>query len=337
MEKEEKRKILKEKFVNLFKKFKKNELQNNVTALLTDSLQEKVKSALKHYRLSYSSENFGKVVLHLLKDKEFEVVRGIYNHMCLLDVALHKSRTWMPFSLLNPLSQVRIQDEKQMEKLVLQAIRIEKMNGDIYAKSIDGFIYVMIIFKKLRRNKGIALTQPLYFAVSTENPYFFMIKNQFSDAIVPVIVKALAYEKFHKHSQLSGKNIQSLIQMLKMKANRTEEPEEISFVPQAWVGGRLNFFLDHEERLRHTDHFLGDNFIQLEELNITGPEEFSDEQINLYGNQPRTSMTLRSPDIVQFIRLMAWKGAIKPPFPNYIKKFNVLGKNCIKLSSGRSD
>lgn len=52
-----------------------------------------------------------------------------YKSAVFSDVALHSSNVWIPYSLLQPTVQSRVESTEQLEKLVLQTIRIEKLNG----------------------------------------------------------------------------------------------------------------------------------------------------------------------------------------------------------------
>ncbi|XP_075238270.1 uncharacterized protein LOC142334262 [Lycorma delicatula] len=327
------RKFLDEKLENVCSRFTIREISNFLVPLLPNISWKKLNNGIQTYKLKLSSRNLGKLLVRLLKNEKDEKLRHIVNRIRLLDVGLHLSNVWIPYSLIEPILLKRVQTTEELERLILQAIRIEKMNGNIYATRIGGFFYVMIVFKKLTRTKGVVLTPPLYFGVSAEEPYLFVMRNQISEKTSQFIVKALGYEKYKKHSRLSGKNIQSLQQLLKNKAEELKQPEDIPFSPIEYCGHRSRAYVENEERLKHATHFLGKDTIMLEELSVSSSCEFKGDYEEFLEKDFNTAMRIKSQNVGQLIKYLAWKGAIRPPFPDYIKKLNVIGKNKITLKS----
>ncbi|XP_039276601.1 uncharacterized protein LOC111045442 isoform X2 [Nilaparvata lugens] len=327
------REILENKLETLLSKLKPTKLINEFLPLLPNVLWANVKKKLEKRKLPVNYA--GKVIVQtLLKEKDDATFDKIANRAFLLDTVLKKTLKWNTWLMYDKKTSSTTVDLAKLEKQVLQSIRIKKLNADLYTIERDDIFYFMVKMRKLRKNRGVQLSQPLIFAVSKENmPYVFVMNSLPKDKI-KIFVAGNGYDNF-KSGELSGKSVAALISILKRKCDPNDLPVEIPFQPEIIKTSSSDICLQNRGRLTYASQHFDENTPCIEELVVHGAPEYQGRAD--FEGEFRTCMKIKSKNMADTMRLFAQMGIIQPPFPNYIQKFLKLGRNNLKLKSTQSE
>ncbi|RZF43875.1 hypothetical protein LSTR_LSTR007211 [Laodelphax striatellus] len=326
------RESLEEKLDKLLSKLKITKLINEFLPLFPSISWINVKKKLEKRKLPLKCT--GKIIVQALKDKNDETFGKIANRAFLLDTILKRTQKWNTWLMYDKKTTSTIIDLAKLEKQVMQSIRIEKLNADLYTLERDNIFYFMVKMRSLRKNRGVVLSQPSIFAVSKENLPYVFVMNKLPSEKLKMFVTGNGYDSFKSYG-LTGKSVDALISILKNKCDPSDLPLEIPFKPEIIKTSSSNIYLQDKGRDNYASQHFDENTPCVEELVVKGAPEFQGK--TNFNGKFRTSMTIKSKNIAETMRLFAQIGIIQPPFPYYLQKCFKLGRNNLKLKSIQSE
>uniref|UniRef100_A0A1B6J4U3 Centromere protein N n=1 Tax=Homalodisca liturata TaxID=320908 RepID=A0A1B6J4U3_9HEMI len=244
------------------------------------------------------------------------------------------TKNWSPLNLLEPDDNLQSPaDEEIIRRNLLQAFRIKGLNAIINVITHDELVWVMIVGKKLTRKKGIRLQTPLFLCYEVGTPYIF-VASPVPISVMECILKAMQYKK-HKVHHLEGRNIKSLLFLLRNKAMNVGKNKTIAYEPaEAEVGRRNIDFTKRKAREIYANNvFQATDSVMLESLSLTADSTWRDNVIvpEMTGEPFKATLQLKSKNLFGMIKDMIANNMIVTPLPEYVQTVLHSGKNRITM------
>uniref|UniRef100_A0A1B6KS60 Uncharacterized protein n=1 Tax=Graphocephala atropunctata TaxID=36148 RepID=A0A1B6KS60_9HEMI len=244
------------------------------------------------------------------------------------------TKMWTAVNLLEPDEDLQNPAANDVIKRnLLQAFRIKSLNAIVNVITHDDFVWVMIVCKKLTRNKGVKLQTPQFLCYQIGTPYLLV------DSVIPAtvqecILKAMKYKKWKIH-QLEGRDIKSLLYLLRNRGinaagNMVEDYEPA----EAEVGHRTIDFTKRKARETYVNKvFQTTEPITLSHFTVSAETNWRDDAIvpEMAGEPFKATLKLKSNNIIEMIKDMVKNDMIVTPVPEYVQTILRSAKNKVVM------
>lgn len=142
-----------------------------------------------------------------------------------LDISRHKRKNWYTYSLSdsnNEPDHIGIVDFTQSVKEKLDRQQLLATKIEVNAIIFNGIMYLSIELIK----KNNVKVQSNYFALFLDQNYLFSAKQKPSNIFIEAITHSMGYNK-HKSIDLKGKNLMSLLRLLRLRIQGALSVEDI--------------------------------------------------------------------------------------------------------------
>lgn len=210
---------------------------------------------------------------------------------------------------------------------------LDKINikGISYVMKHNNLFWVLINTSGNAKKKktSVNLSTPHLFTIVPGNvSYVFHRPQNIENRLLKIVIKSVGANIF-KSYPLTGKNLQSMIHFLGDKNKEKENLQELS-----------NNFIEKDLRA-YVQQLFGNEFIKLNQFIINVESDLfmfgttsrsnnnnSDGEINKIN---KSKIELKANNIIDGIKDMIFTGVLTPPYPDWVTKLPVLGKNNVQI------
>lgn len=252
-----------------------------------------------------------------------------------LAVSKSKTKTWIAFKL-------KVKDEINVQQNTLQELKRSissyGLSADVDMITLEGK-HVFSFIKKTKGRYGVKRQNPIFFQCYINQPYLFCGRQSLDNNIMHAMVSGLGYHSFKK-CHLSGTKLLDLLRMLRYKDSKSHDADLLTAEPE----------LSHEIKITpsRTDYSQFSNMKKYAE-DIIGvkPPLLQTFKIEIkdapwcpidsvegmdHESMKGVTLTMSSPNILEFIKELIRDGIVTQPVPSYIKGIITSGKNDIKIT-----
>jgi len=287
-----------------------------------------VKEKLNEFKLPYNKVSVAKLLSIRSNAFGIQDLEDIYHSLQLYRTAFSsKQKKWITLNLLEPAEDISFPtDEKVIRHNILQGLRIKGLNAVVKVITYNELIWVMIIEKKLTRRNGMKLLAPIFWCYEIGLPFIFTA-SKIRGTLMECILRAMKY-KNHKSKQLEGKDVKSLLALIKHKSiNKSNHL--FPYTQQAQVG---RGFFDISAR-KSRESYVSKVFdtkdpITLETFTVKAEAVWRGDLIPEMKGEPfPVTMTLQSKDLVGMLKHMVSTNMVTTPLPAYLQEIVRSAKN----------
>lgn len=311
--------LMLDKIVMKMKRFNMNEIQQLIKILHLNLEWKDVVNLVSKCRLRLNIANIVYVVHEHLK--ESESIKETYHRVLLVDAIYHQSSYWWTVSIdkvkkrLLDKEIIRNNIQSMMDKMNIKAIT--------YVMKCNQQFWVLINVNETKRKKtNLKLNNPYFFTIAPGVVFHIFHRPQNTDSrLLKIVVKSVGATK-SKPYELSGKHLQSMVSLLedKNKVNDQENIQELS-----------NNYKEDDVR-EYIQQLFGNKRRVLNQFTINVESDISAfSNTNPVGKMCKTKIELKGDNIIECVKDMMLSGVLQPPYPDWVIKLPVLGKNSVNI------
>ncbi|XP_054275656.1 uncharacterized protein LOC128994861 [Macrosteles quadrilineatus] len=329
------KKNLRSNIKDLLQRFKFKELISDVVLGIFDLEPEEVKEKMSELRLPSDKDSVATLLSSRTQAFSVQDLEEMYHLLLLYRTAFDsKKKKWTPVNLLEPADDLSFATDENLIRLnILQGLRIKGLNAVVKVITHEDLIWVMIIEKKLTRRRGIKLMTPLFICYEIGTPYIFTA-SKINETTMECLLRAMKYKK-HKLQHLEGRDVKSLLSLLKHKTSNRSNQIVPCTQGAVRVGHRYFDVSKKQSRETYVNRvFDTKDPIILETFNVRANTVWRGDVIPGMQGEPFTmALSLQSKNLVGMIKHMSSIDMINTPLPDYLQEITRSGKNQVCMKS----
>jgi len=263
--------------------------------------------------------NIVSVVHQFLKDNDS--IDEVYYRVFLVDAIYHQKVNWWTVSV-EKVNKYLLEKEiiRNNIQVMLNQLNIKAIT---YVMKYDQLFWILInINESKEKSTNSKLKTPFFFTIAPGKvSHIFYRPQNVNNKFIKIVMKSIG-AKHYKPYELTGKHLQSMINVLQDKNKENElNPQELS-----------NNFKEENVR-KYVQQLFGDKPCLLDRFIINVESDYSMFS-NTYppGKICKTKVELRGDSVIDGIKDMMLSGILQPPYANWIKRLPVLGRNSININ-----
>lgn len=267
-----------------------------------------------------------------LKGKQ-NLIEETYSRVLLVDAIYHQNSQWWTMSVDKV--NKRLLDKEIIRHNIQSMLDKSNIKGVSYVMKYGDLFWVLIITseKGNRKKTNVKLSTPNFFTIAPGNVFHvFHRPHIINNRLLKIVIKSVGANKF-KSYPLSGKNLQSMVHFLGDKDKEKENVQELS-----------NNYKEEEVRA-YVQQLFGNKCRILNQFIINVESDlsmFSNTGSNSNSNSAgrtnkinKSKIELKADSIIDGIKDMILTGVLTPPYPDWVTKLPVLGKNNVHIKLHR--
>ncbi|KAL4098098.1 hypothetical protein QTP88_022767 [Uroleucon formosanum] len=315
------KKLMLDKILMKMKRFNMNELKQLFKILHLNLEWKDIINIVSECRLRLSVANVVSVVHQHLKDSDS--VDETYHRVLLVDTIFHQKSQWWTVTIDKVNKQlldkeiIRNNIEAMLNKLNIKAIT--------YVMRCNNLFWVLIDINETKRKQTtVKLNNPYFFTIAPGKVFHVFYKPQnIENRLLKIVIKSVGASKCKAYS-LSGKHLPSMVSLLEDKNRGNEKNKEVPTL--------LNNHKD-EDVQEYVQKLFGEKLWVLNEFTINVESDMSVfSNSNPAGKMCKTKVVLKGDSIIDGVKDMMLSGVFQPPYPDWVTKLPVLGKNCVNIN-----
>ncbi|XP_050436337.1 uncharacterized protein LOC126843069 [Adelges cooleyi] len=314
-------KLMLNKIAVKMKRFNMSEIQQLLKILHLNLEWKNVVELVEKCRMRLNVTNVVNVIFQYLKDKES--IMEVYHRVLLVDVIYHQSGSWWTVTIdkvkQNLLDKERIRNNIQamLDKLNINAIT--------YVMKFNQFFWVLVDKTEINKKTKLKLNVPSFFTIPASNvSHIFHKPRNIDGTLLKIVIKSVGGSR-SKPYPLSGKNLLSMVSLLEDKNKENEEND-------VHRTALTNNYRDEDVR-EYIGQLFGTKKRVLNSFTINVESDLSMfGNGNLPGKMCKTRIELKADNVIEGVKDMMLSGVLQPPYPDWVTKLPVLGKNCVNIN-----
>jgi len=309
-------KMMLDKTAVKMKRFNINEIKQLFKFLHLDLEWKDIVKLVSDCRLRLSVPNIVSVVYQYLKDSS-DSIEEIYHRVLLVDAIYHQNSLWWTVSV-DKVNKHCL--EKEIIRDNIQAM-LDKLNinATTYVMKCNKLFWVLINTSK-KKNTSPKLNVPIFFTIVPGKVFYVFHRPQKVDSrLLKTVIKSIGAKKYEPY-ELSGKHLQSMVNLLKNKNKENNQNNALEL-------SNNNKEVDVQE---YAQQLFGKRWQVLNQFTIN----FSMlSNSNPPGKTCKTRVELSGSNIIDGVKDMMLSGILQPPYFSWVTKLPVLGKNCVHIDA----
>jgi len=314
-------KLMLDKILLKMKRFNMNELQQLCKILHLNLEWKDIINLVSECRMRLSVANVVSVIHQHLKDSES--IEETYHRVMLVDTIFHQNSQWWTVTI----------DKVNKQLLDKEIIRnnIEAMLNKLNIKSItyvmkcNKLFYVLIDVNETKRKQTTIKLNNLYFFTIAPGKVFhvFYKPQNIENRLLKIVIKSIGASKYKPYS-LSGKHLQSMVNLLEDKNRNNEKNTKVPILVD-----------NHKEEdvQEYVQQLFGEKCRVLNQFTINVESDLSVFSNNSpAGKICKTKVVLKGDSVIDGVKDMMLSGILQPPYPDWATRLPVLGKNCVNIN-----
>lgn len=312
-------KLMLDKIVMKMKRFNLDQLQQLIKILHLTLDWKDIVNMVSECRLRLTISNIVSVVHHFIKDSDS--IEEIYHRVLLVDVIYHQTGQWWTVSVdkvnkrLLDKEKIRNSIQSMLDKLNMKAIAFVMKYNQLF------WVYINISEKKFKKN-SVKLSSPNFFTIAPGKVFHVFYKPQnIDDRLLKVVIKSIGANKC-KSYELSGTHVQSMVNLINNK-NKENHQDNVQIL--------ANYM--EEDVQEYVQRLFGDKCQLLNKFTINMERDLSAvNHTNLDGKMCKSKIELNGNNVINGIKDMMLSGVFEAPYPDWVTRLPVLGKNCVNIT-----
>jgi len=315
------KKLMLDKILMKMKRFNMNELKQLFKILHLNLEWKDIINIVSECRLRLSVANVVSVVHQHLKDSDS--VDETYHRVLLVDTIFHQKSQWWTVTIDKVNKQlldkeiIRNNIEAMLNKLKIKAIT--------YVMKCNNLFWVLIDINEPKRKQTIVkLNSPYFFTIAPGKVFHVFYKPQnIENRLLKIVIKSVGASKCKTYS-LSGKHLPSMVSLLEDKSRGNEKNMEVPIL--------VNNYKE-EDVQEYVQKLFGEKRRVLNEFTVNVESDMSVfSNSNPVGKMCKTKVVLKGENVIDGVKDMMLSGVLQPPYPDWVTKLPVLGKNCVNIN-----
>lgn len=313
-------KLMLDKIVVKMKRFNLDQLQQLIKILHLTIEWKDIVNMVSQCRLRLTISNIVSVIHHFIKDSDS--IEQIYHRVLLVDAIYHQIGQWWTVSVdkvnkrLLDKEIIRNNIQSMLDKLNMKAIAFVMKCNQLF------WVYINISEKKLNKN-SVRLSTPYFFTIAPGKvSHVFHKPQNIDNRLLKIVIKSIGANKC-KPYELSGKHIQSLVNLIndKNKENHQDNMQVLA-----------NNYKEEDVR-EYVQRLFGDKCQLLNKFTINMERDLSVvNNTNPDGKMCKSKIELKGDSVINGIKDMMMSGVLVAPYPDWVTRLPVLGKNCVNIT-----
>lgn len=312
-------KLMLDKTVIKMKRFKINEFQQIFKFLHLDLEWKDVVKQVSKCRLRLNIVNVVSVIHQYLKDSN--LIEETYLRVMLADAIYHQNSQWWTVTM-NTINKRLL--EKEIIRNNIQAMLNKlNINAVTYVMHYDKMFWVLINMNESKKNNiNPKLKTPYFFTITTGKVFHVFHRPQNVDnRLLKIVIKSVGAKKC-KSYDLSGKHLQSMVNLLEDR-NKENKQENLQKLPD-------NYKVENVQE--YVQQLFGNKQQVLNNFTINVESDYSMlSNTNPYVKTCKTKVELKGNSIISGVKDMMLSGVLQPPYSDWVMKLPVLGKNSVHV------
>lgn len=313
-------KLMLDKIVMKMKRFNLNQLQQLIKILHLTLEWKDIVNMVSECRLRLSIQNVVSVVHHFIKDSDS--IEEIYHRVLLVDTIYHQIGQWWTVSVdkvnkrLLDKEIIRNNIQSMLDKLNMKAITLVMKCDQLF------WVYINISEKKKSTN-NVKLSTPYFFTIAPGKVFHVFHKpKNIDNRLLKIVIKSIGANKY-KPYELSGKHVLSMVNLLNDK-NKENHQDNMQILVNNY----------NEEYVReYAQGLFGDKCQLLNKFTINMERDLSAvNNTNPDGKMCKSKIELKGDSVIDGIKDMMLSGVLVAPYPDWVTRLPVLGKNCVNIT-----
>jgi len=314
-------KLMLDKILMKMKRFNMNELKQLFKILHLNLEWKDIINLVSECRLRLSVANVVSVVHQHLKDSDS--IDETYHRVLLVDTIFHQNSQWWTVTIDKVNKQlldkeiIRNNIEAMLNKLNIKAIT--------YVMKCNQLFWVLIDINETKRKQTtVKLNNPYFFTIAPGKVFHVFHKPQNIDnRLLKIVIKSVGASKCKPYS-LSGKHLPSMVSLLEDKNRGNEKNKKLPTLVNNY---------NEEDVQEYVQQLFGEKCRVLNEFTINVESDMSVfSNSNPAGKMCKTKVVLKGESIIDGVKDMMLSGVLQPPYPDWVTKLPVLGKNSVNIN-----
>lgn len=301
------------------KKFNMNEIQQLLKILHLNLEWKDITNLMTECRLRMTIANVVSIVHQFLKDSE--TIEETYYRVLLVDAIYHQNTQWWTVSIDKVNKRLL---DKEIIRNNIQTI-LDKLNikANTYVMTCNQLFWVLINCEIKRKQTSLKLNSPYFFTIAPGKIFHIFHRPQNVDnRLLKAVIKSIGANKSKPYA-LSGKHLQSMVNMLEDKTRKENQTN---------VQKLVNNYKE-EDVQEYVQQLFGNKVRVMNQFTINVESDMSifnntdmDDKISI------TKVELKGDNIINGVKDMMLSGILQPPYPDWVIQLPVLGKNCVNIN-----
>lgn len=304
------------------KKFNMNEIQQLLKILHLNLEWKDITNLMAECRLRITIANVVSIMHQFLKDSES--IEETYHRVLLVDAIYHQNTQWWTVSIDKVNKKLL---DKEIIRNNIQTI-LDKLNikATTYVMKYNQLFWVLININEMKKKQTcLKLNSPYFFTIAPGKVFHVFYRPQNVDnRLLKAVIKSVGANKSKPYA-LSGKHIQSMVDMVEDKTKTKRENQE----------NILKLANNYKEKdvQEYVNQLFGNKIPVINKFTINVESDMSVfNNTDLNGEMSITKVELKSDNIINSVKDMMLSGILQPPYPDWVTQLPVLGKNYVKIN-----
>lgn len=312
--------LMLDKIAMKMKRFNISEIQQLIKILHLTLEWKDIVNMVSKCRLRLTIPNIVSVFHHFIKDSD--LVEEIYHRVLLVDAIYHQVGHWWTVSVdkvnkrLLDKEIIRNNIQSMLDKLNMKAIAFVMKCNQLF------WVYINTNDEKINK-KSVKLSSPYFFSIAPGKVcYVFHKPQNIDNRLLKIVIKSIGANKC-KPYELSGKHVQSMVNLLndKNKENHQDNVQKL-----------VNNYKE-EDVQEYVQQLFGDKCQLLNKFTINMERDLSvSNNSNTDGKMCKSKIELKGDSVINGIKDMMLSGVLVAPYPDWVTRLPVLGKNCVNIT-----
>lgn len=196
-----------------------------------------------------------------------------------------------------------------------------KINAITYVMKCKKLFWVLINIKNTKKKNSQEFDKQYFFTILPGKVFHVFYRPQIIDRrVLNIVIKSIGANKSKPYA-LYGKHLQSLVNLLEDKDN---EQDNLQLLTSNYK----------EEDVRgYIKQLFGEKQCIINQFTINIESDMSVfSNTNPVGEMCKTKVQLTSDSVFGSVKDMILSGVIQPPYPDWVSKLPVLGKNTVNVN-----
>lgn len=301
------------------KKFNLNEIKQLLNFLHLNLEWEDITKLLTECRMRMTIPNVVSIIHHFLKDDER--IEETYYRVLLVDAIYHQNTQWWTVSVdkvnkhLLDKDIIRNNIQTILDKLNIKAITYVMMCNELF--------WILINISEIKKKQTrLKLNNPYFFTIAPGKIFHVFHRPQnVDDRLLKAVIKSVGANKFKPYA-LSGKHLQSMVNMLKNKTTKETQLNVQKLVNNHKV----------EDVQEYVQQLFGNKKLVINQFTINIESDMSTlNDTDMDGETSIIKVELKADNIINGVKDMMLSGIFQPPFPDWVTQLPVLSENCVNI------
>ncbi|XP_067216527.1 uncharacterized protein [Linepithema humile] len=223
--------LIKYNLCNVIKRFKFEELEDAVMPIFPEISWSRIKSKLIKNHKTFNVHNVSLIIKETIDNVNLRE-KEIFNRLTTLeviDISRHSNRRiWYAYELTESNRAENYLKKRDMEDNIKNEFHSNGLTVDVKTTKHEDITFINIKEnKKIAKRKIVRLDTSTFFAFFSGHKYIFCSKKNISFDIMKMIATCIGYDN-NKRINLMGKDLKSLIRLLRIKQQGVSHAENIN-------------------------------------------------------------------------------------------------------------